>query len=356
MKTKDFLLNEMLNNLSDDYQKTAGFPIHDILSVVASALEKQSGDIEFSANQNNVLQIFGEHLTQFVYERTGIQRKQGSKAWGYLQITTNQNTIIPAGSVFTTEQGVEFVSVADVQINNTTGSAYVESAEVGTDKNVPAHSIVKQSITIVGVVEVDNEESFTGGSDIENDDELRQRYLLHISKPSSSGNKLDYIEWAMEIDGVQDARIIPLWNGDNTVKVIVIGENNSIPSQSIVDNVQNYINPDADGSGNGVAPIGAYVTCVAVQGKSVNVSTTIQVEEGYSSVEVQADTEQAIRDFISELDLNQQTFSSTQMLKAILNTNGVKDASVPLLNGGSQIVLTDEQIATAGTITVTVGS
>ena len=355
MRSKEALLNSMLNSLSDGYQKTEGFPIYDILATVASGLEVQSGDIEFAANQNNVYQLSGEHLAQFIKERTGIERKKGVAAWGYLQITTNQNVVAPAGSLFATATGLTFKTILDNEINNTTASVYVECTETGLNTNTPANTVNRIAIAIAGVVSVNNAEAFTGGSDEETDDELRARYILHISTPASSGNKYDYKRWALEVEGVVNARVLPLWNGDNTVKVVLIGENNSAPSQSVVAAAQAYIDPNASGKGEGVAPIGAYCTCVAAVQKTVNVATKITVDSGYSSTDVQSAVVANITAFFNELDINATSVSATQVLKAIFETDGVIDCTVPTLNNSSSVEITNTQVAVAGTITVTVG-
>lgn len=356
MRSKDAILAAMLNKLPDEYQKTEGFPIHDILSVVATGLETQNSDVEFAANQNNVYQLTGDHLAQFINERTGLERKSGAGSWGYLQITTNQNVTIPAGSVFATATGsLMFQTLADVEIGTTTADVYAECTTTGIETNVPVDSINRMAITIPGVTNITNDSAFTGGADAETDEELRERYILHIKNPSASGNKLDYKEWATEIEGVANARVIPLWNGDNTVKVVVIGEDNTVPSTTVINKVQEYIDPNSSGSGEGVAPIGAYCTVVAVSKKTVDVAATIYVDESFLSSTVQQAVVDNIKDWFAGLDVDVETITATQLMKVIFNTDGVTDCSVPTLNGGSSVSITDTQIASAGTITITLG-
>lgn len=354
MRTKEAILADMLNNLSDDYQKTEGFPIYDILSAVAGGLETQNADVEFASNQNNVYQISGDHLTQFIYERTGLKRRSGAASWGYIQITTNQDTVIPAGSLFATQTGLMFQNLTPAVINNTTLNVYVECTTEGADTNVPAGTVNTMAVTVAGVTKVNNADSFVGGLDSETDDELRTRYILHISNPSSSGNKLDYKEWALEVDGVSNARVLPLWNGDNTVKVVLIGEGNTAPSQSVVEEVQNYIDPNISGSGEGVAPIGAYCTCVAATQKTVNIVSTITVEPGYTPSAVQADTITNIKNFFIQLDFDAKNITATQIMRSIFDTAGVSDCTVPTLNDGASVTVSDTEVAVFGTITINI--
>lgn len=354
MRTRDGFLKIMLDALPDDYQKTEGFPIHDILSAVAAGLEKQNADIEFASNQNNVYQISGEHLEQFIYERTGLKRKEGTPSWGYLQITTNQNAVIPAGSLFATAAGLLFQTLTEATINNTTAAVYVECTTAGLETNVPANTVKQMAVTIAGVTQVTNTDSFTGGADGESDSELRTRYILHISNPSTSGNKLDYKEWALEVEGVARARVLPLWNGDNTVVVVLIGDNNTAPSASVVSKAQNYIDPGISGSGKGVAPIGAYCTCAAAVPVAVNVSVTVQAASGYTAEAVKSEVEASITEFFNTLDIDTLSVKATQVMKAVFDVAGVSDCSVPVLNGSSSVTITDTQIAVVGTLSVTV--
>ena len=43
--------------------------------------------------------------------------------------------------------------------------------------------------------------------------------LKKVSLPATSGSKYHYIQWAKEINGVGNAKCLPLWNGNGTVKL-----------------------------------------------------------------------------------------------------------------------------------------
>lgn len=61
--------------------------------------------------------------------------------------------------------------------------------------------------------------------DQETDDELRARYYIKIQTPATSGNAYHYRLWSKEVSGVGDAKVYPLWNGNGTVKVLIIDSN-----------------------------------------------------------------------------------------------------------------------------------
>lgn len=54
------------------------------------------------------------------------------------------------------------------------------------------------------------------GSDEESTKALLERYLTKVQKPSTSGNRYDYYNWAMECEGVGAAKVFPLANGCRT--------------------------------------------------------------------------------------------------------------------------------------------
>ena len=60
-----------------------------------------------------------------------------------------------------------------------------------------------------GITAVQNITDFTGGYDAESDADLLERYLEKVSRPNVSGNKYHYIEWAKEVSGVGDVKVIP---------------------------------------------------------------------------------------------------------------------------------------------------
>ncbi|SEU20227.1 Baseplate J-like protein, partial [Enterocloster clostridioformis] len=54
------------------------------------------------------------------------------------------------------------------------------------------------------------------GSDEESTKALLERYLTKVQKPSTSGNRYDYYNWAMECEGIGAAKVFPLANGCRT--------------------------------------------------------------------------------------------------------------------------------------------
>ncbi|MGK5506723.1 baseplate J/gp47 family protein [Brevibacillus formosus] len=108
----------------------------------------------------------------------------------------------------------------------------VEAVVAGSSGNVPANSITLFPVTLAGFTAVTNPSPTSDGFDAESDEDLLKRYYQRIRTPATSGNKAHYKNWAMEVQGVGDVRIVPLWDGVNTVKVIIIDSDKKPASQA----------------------------------------------------------------------------------------------------------------------------
>lgn len=98
--------------------------------------------------------------------------------------------------------------------------------------------------------------------DEEDTEALRTRYLNSFDSNPFGGNKQDYVEKTDALDGVGGTVVIPVWNGGGTVKLIIINSDFGVASSTLVKAVQEAIDPDPQGTGSGIAPIGHTVTVV----------------------------------------------------------------------------------------------
>lgn len=79
-----------------------------------------------------------------------------------------------------------------------------------------------------------------GGTDIETDAALLARLLERIRRPPAGGNRHDYRNWAMAVDGVSNAYVYPLRRGLGSVD-IAITSGNGLPSLELISKVQDFI-------------------------------------------------------------------------------------------------------------------
>lgn len=142
------------------------------------------------------------------------------------------------------------------------------------------------------------------GQDTESDDDYRSRIQDKIGGPAQNGNKHHYKSWCEEIAGVGRARILPLWNGENTVKGVLLDPDGLPVSETVVERVQEHIDPGGTGLGEGVANIGAHFTAAAAIAIQITVSCSITLSDGYTLEGVRESALASIQAYLKDLALN----------------------------------------------------
>lgn len=363
-ETQQEITQDLLNNLPDKYQKTVGFPIYDFMRAIAIKIKDVLNIVSVILGWSDIDNMTGDDLTRWCSQRRGVERKSATPSTVILTTTGTGFSIAKGTIIGESDTGLFFATVDDVE--SETGIADIETqcTTAGVIGNIPAGSITKIPVTIDGLSSVINNENAIGGYDEENDDSLRERYYEDLKLPIVSGNKNHYRKWAKECTGVKDAKVKPLWNGDNTVKVIILDEENLIASDDLVNTVQDYIDPKGTnnstwGCGDGQAPIGAYCTVAKATQKNVTISATIQKKAGSNWNTVQANIENALNKYFKENAFDDNCLVSYARISAsILNCEGVKDHANLLVNGSNDnIVLvddeTDTEVAILTTLTLT---
>lgn len=350
MRDKDKIQEDMLSNIGDDYDKKEGSYIYDATKPAAIELESAYIELDKVEKKLSIENLEGYELEQRINERTGIERKQATNATGYLIVEgTGQITM---NDLFETESGIQFVADETKTIN---GSSIVKISALDADEigNVPSNQISLMPVTIAGITSINNPDPTADGFEAESDSELLERYYDKIQTPSTSGNKSHYINWTREVSGVGDARVFPLWAGDNTVKVMIIDSNMYPASQNLMDEVQNYIDPDITGMGEGQAPIGAFVTIDTATGKEIDLQFSVTIEVGYSDSEVVNYVSDTIINYLKELAFEEDYVSYAKIGSLILISEGVKDYSNLTVNGEvNNISIGETEVAILGGVNI----
>lgn len=341
-QTFEAIMQRLLSKVPSDVDKSEGSFIYDALAPVALELAQAYAELD------RILQIvfaqtsYGEWLEKRAAE-FGIYRKAGTKATGQVKFTGNDGTIIPAGTLVQTESGLQFQTKAEVTIQGGVAIADIEAVEIGSQYNVPANTITELPVSIVGVVSVTNEQATTGGTDEEDDASLLNRLLVKVQTPATSGNANHYKLWALEVAGVGDVKVFPLWNGPGTVKVLIIDSNKQPASADIVNAVATHIEENR--------PIGAQVTVVSAQPLTINVSATIVRDTNYTLEQVTTNVRNKITEYLKSIAFKQNFVSYAMIGSLMLDNTGVLDYSNLSVNGGTtNIAIGDEQVAVLGQV------
>ena len=321
-KSADVLQKELLSEIDDSYEKTKGYFLWDILKAVAIGIKNLLEKLQIVSEKLDVENTYGEERERFIFQRTGITRRQATFSEGI--ITVKGNGTVAKGDIFETEGLVKFEAIETVHVIEQ-ADILVKAVSAGKNGNVPMGSITKMPITIQGITSYINKTATEGGYESESDADLLLRYYEKLREPATSGNIYHYKRWAKEVEGVGAAHIFPLWAGDNTVKIVIIDLERLPASEDLVQKVQNYIDPNSKGIGEGQAPIVAYCTVESAKPKTIHISVMIHVSKETNLDVVKKEIKTKVIGYLKQIAFEQDYASFAQIGANILSVEGVLD-------------------------------
>ncbi|MNP02846.1 Baseplate J-like protein [compost metagenome] len=210
---------------------------------------------------------------------------------------------------------------------------------------------------VANLVRAELTEVLVPGEDEETDEALRQRFLETVNEPAFGGNVEDYKNKINDIPGVGATKIYPAWSGGGTVKCTIIAADLGVPSTTLINDVQEYMDPlTFTGQGLGQAPIGHKVTIVGVTSTTINISTKLTLATDVTLEQVQQDIEDVINAYLLELrkdwaDQMQIVVRIAQVDAKILSVLGVEDVADTTINtSATNLTLGSDQIPVFGAV------
>lgn len=348
-KTADEIQNEMLSNIDNSYEKSKGYFLWDILKAIAINLKAVWNSVQEVSEKLDVEKLSGNELERFVYQRTGIQRKLATYAEGVLTLTGNGT--VKEGDLFETEGLIRFIATETVKIVDE-GSVNIKAIFQGISGNLPSGTITKMPVTIPDISGCINKGATTKGYESESDIDLLNRYYEKLRIPATSGNIYHYQHWALEVAGVGAAKVFPLWNGNNTVKIIIIDQNRQPATEELVNAVQYYIDPGRAGIGAGEAPIGAFCTVESAAKKAINISVKLTTVSGYEVSVIKENMERKIAYYLESIAFKFNYLSYARVGGCILDVEGVLDYENLAINSGigQNVICEDNEVMVLGSV------
>lgn len=367
------LLQAMLERVPDSYDKRDTSPIPTALGPAAWALEGFYLSLNQVQQQAFVQTASGQSLDYLAI--LGSLTRYPASAAVRLGIFNEQVAIGARFSTINGTNSINFIVTDTATVQSPAeGSYYYQLAAetpgtIGNEYTGPILPIT----TIPGLTSAQITDILVPGDDTETDDALRDRLITALNERPFGGNIASYREFVLGLDGVGGVQIYPTWNGGGTVKLSVLGSDWLPASPTLVENVQNDVDPPPNqGLGLGMAPIGAQVTVVAPTEVTVNVSATLLLQSGYEIGQVQTPVENVIEAYLLTIrqawDTNTSTTSVVyaadvylaRITAAIVGVTGVVNATNVQLNGGTvDLTLTEngttQQVPVIGTVTLTAG-
>lgn len=240
------------------------------------------------------------------------------------------------------------------------------------------------------------------GEDEEDTEDFRQRYFDSFNERSFGGNKVAYLDTVKKMDGVGGVKVTRVWNGDihpadmipaasvtdwyNSVistldeevatwlsnvymasyeKKLTVGGTvlitvvNSLDfgevSNVLLNKIQTELDPEQNaGEGYGLAPIGHVVNVKSATAVTIDISTSIAFEEGYSWSNLGTVIQETVDSYLLELrqgwaDSSSIVIRISQIESRILGVKGVLDVENTKVNRSTDnIILTQYQIPVLG--------
>lgn len=348
--TKDRILSDLLSQAPDDIDTRQGSIYYDAVKGAAIVMARLYADLDITANLVYIDTTGGEYLDKKAEEH-GLSRNPATKAvyqFSYSGVTP------PSGSRFF-YNGFFFTMGTDNSNSLILTADAAGEASNHIEPGTPAFPVN----TINGLTSASFGAISTYGTDEESDEELRERLRRKISGPAENGNKAHYKAWCEEVDGVGRAKIVPLWNGPNTVKGVLISPNGTAVSSAVIAAVQEYVDPNSEGLGEGAANLGAHFTAVSASALSINVvitgiSTTSEIAESELTNQIaSAITAYLKNQALTATDENSNKIYVSNVGAVVLSLPSVSAYSALTLNSQSTYVTVDaDKVAVLGTVTI----
>ena len=175
----------------------------------------------------------------------GLRRRNATYAAGKgATVSGNPDAVIAIGLQIKTEDG-RFYETTERAVISTDGTAVVavRSLATGAAQNIKTATKGTFMAAPVGVSSDVVLNDVVGGTNKESDSSLLERLLNKIRRPAAGGNRYDYKDWALDVDGVEQAYVYPLRRGLGTVDIAITADN-GVPSDDTVRRAQEYIDQE----------------------------------------------------------------------------------------------------------------
>lgn len=356
-KTYEELLNEKLESIDSKFDKRES-------SLIYNAMAPNSAEIRsmYIYLQWILDNVFGdtaerEYLERIALFTKGLIPAKATKAICRLET----DATVEIGSRFTADTAT-FVVLEELESSNSYYNYKAECTEEGVTGNshtgtaIPVEYI--QGLTYCQLTEI-----LIPGEDEEDTEVFRKRWLDSFNNTAFGGNVSDYKKKINEISGVGDCKVFRATNpagelAGGYVFAVIINSDYGEPSQTLVDTVQNTIDPTRDGSGNGMAPIGHIVNITGVQEVAIAVELAVSCTGEIVFNDIKSRIESALQSYFKSLaeewaDTEQITVYSRQAQAAVITAvKEIEDITAFRMNGtDGNIILLYNQIPKLGGVT-----
>lgn len=265
-------------------------------------------------------------------------RLAATYATGSVQILGTTNTVIAEGEVLIRDDGIEYVTDSEVIINAGVATVSITCTTAGQTGNAAANTSLTTATTVTGITSI-TVQSLSGGTDVEDDDSVRDRVHNRVQNPPHGGAEHDYVTWALEVAGNTRAWVYDQEQGAGTVVVRYVRDNDAdiIPDANEVATTQAYM--------DALRPVGLkgfYVLAPIPQTLNFQIQLTPNTAAARAAVEAE------LRDMISREAEPGKTLFISHIREAISTAAG--EENYVMLTPFVDVTHATGRMATFGTI------
>ena len=328
--TYEEILQRCLDRIPNTIDKRQGSIIYDALAPCCVELAQMYIELSGIYDQVFIDTAVGEALDKLV-EQNGVKRKDAT----YALRKGEFNMVVPVGNRFSDGENTYIVIENIVGTNN----SILRCEQAGSVGNGYYGSLTPITY-LQGLTKAELTDIIDMGDDIESDEDLRVRYMESVTAPQFGGNVSDYQNKVKSLTGVGGCKVIPIWNGGGTVKLIITNSQGGVPTSSLVNDVQEAVDPNQDQQGLGIAPIGHIVTVEGAAAKKITVSATFTLESGVNPTDIQDSVNNVVDNYFKSLSVNWDKEDNliariSQLEIRLLGVAGVLDITNTKMNNSS---------------------
>lgn len=345
--TYDFMLERMMNRVTQDYpnlDNREGSIIYNALASAALEFAIMYSAIDNARGESSVKTATREYLIRGC-EDMGMDVSVFEASAGVHKGEFNAG--VPIGSVWNCEL-FNYTVKEFLSMNGEYYTYAMQCDTVGTTPNNQTGDLTAITDIPDGLTYAKLTECLVEGENETSDEDVREAYYNYVNSNATDGNTDQYKKWCNEYEGIGNSKVFPLWNGANTVKVSILSASNRAASEELIAEFQEYLDPGTTGMGDGVAPIGAFVTVTTATELPINVSADIKMKSGYTDT---SGISEQLTKYFADVAYDKLMVAYMNIGATILNVEGVDSISNLLVNGATtDITLGEEQIPVLGTV------
>lgn len=361
--TYENILDRMLAKIPNNIDKREGSIIYDALAPCAVELQLMYIELDIILTET-----FGSTASRDFLILRALERGLTPTPSTYSILKGEFNKEIEIGARFSQgnlnyfvtefiEKITEIIIVKDEEKEQDLYYYKLQCETIGVDGNKNFGNLIPIDY-IDGLTYAELTELLIPAENEEDTEIFRERYLSSFDTKAYGGNIEDYLQKTNSIGGVGATKVTPVWNGGGTVLLTILNSEFDIASDTLIEAVQQEIDPTKDGYGVGIAPIGHVVTVETCKEKSIDIVLNIMFNSGYDFAKLQSSIKDVINDYFKEL---RQTWADEesvivriiQIESRLLDLTGILDISETSLDGNkNNLVLKSNEIPVLGAVTL----